>query len=645
MNTEFTLYESENVRKSTITKIMKNIFALLIDLLLFMTLFVPFIMREADIDDAPRLCHEYYTILFGIFFIISVQLNNIITGKRLFSSAATSKTRLFAIILFLYLILNTFFAFNPLPARKHLASFLCFLLIAQSFLDWLTFSPKNVRKACFMIAFVVFFQLILGTMQFNGIPDLKTHALVMEHVKPNENFLSNRICSFFWSLIPATNSKERVYANFNNPNFFAEFLVLTVPVIVLFLISKRKFMHVLLSFLFFVPTIIFLYYIRCRAAWLGLISSGSVIAATFGTAIEERKRPFFMIAISVIFITVFSIGYFAYFSYGSEISSDQNIEGRLKNWKIAYEIWLDNPVLGCGLGNYKLVSEKKILSSTNDKVHKIFSVARFFQVHNELLQILVEFGTIGIFIAFVLIFFWISEVFKNTSLSNPKKAGILWGIIGLITAAQFGFPFHIPGTMMFFLIIACLGIYDPNYFLASPDPSSQFRVSVIRILAFAMLSVLLVTIFFRAVHPVYIGAYYEKPTPFLMTKEHYKKAESVLFLADRYARYKGDLRTLLIKCFFINKKDFECTRVFELSKYEGIAVEALYYSAASYFLQNKILTSAYYLFEFSRFARDNKEIQGIINGIMPKIEVNPKVFEFLIDYFNFGLLFKIIRFL
>ncbi|MBF0543355.1 MAG: O-antigen ligase family protein [Candidatus Riflebacteria bacterium] len=621
-----------------------GILASLPDFLLLLTIFLPMIFRENEIDDYPRLCTEYYSLFFGMFFIISVQLQNFFSGRSLFSGASYSKTRIFVILFFVYLFFNSFMAFNPLPARKHLAAVLGFFLIAQSFLDWLEFSPKKLNRAIFFIGFAVAFQLGVGCFEYNGIPKpVDREYSSKDLISPVGGFFSTRAWGFICSIKPASGSKDKIYGTFNNQNFFAEFLILTVPLVVFSLFTQSRILYRLAIFLFLIPMQVFLYYINCRAAWIGLISAGVAVLLTFKSKLSNSRKSLFLLFCVISVSIALLASYFFIFSSPQKLAEDPNIEGRLSNWKVAFQLWLDHPIFGCGLGNYKLVSEDKVRSQVKSgKLPKIFSVARFFQVHNEVLQAFVEFGLIGGILIFLAFGLWTYETFHNQSLEEYKKIGLFWGIFGTVIAGQFGFPFHISSTVLFLLLFICIGISNSERKQIEPN-SDKKSIFVINFLSIILLVLVLGTTFFRSIYPVYLGGLYERPTPFLVEKHHYECAEKAIVLADRFIRYRGDLRIALLECFVHLGKFREAAILFELSKKEGLPINSFFWVATSYALLGRFFESAFYFCELMKFYDDQSKLAETVARVSPKLEFNfelPTIIENL-NYIGFLKLLRL----
>ncbi|MFC2079099.1 O-antigen ligase family protein [Candidatus Bipolaricaulota bacterium] len=133
------------------------------------------------------------------------------------------------------------------------------------------------------------------------------------------------------------------------------------------------------------------------------------------------------------------------------------------DWWVGWEMFVDSPVVGVGLGNYKLnfLAYKAEFLATPRGEDYNFHIARAAQAHNDYVQALAELGILGAlaiigFTAMLLISFWLR--IRRTKDENDRLALLLLacGIIPVFVHALVSFPAHLPASSLVF--IAILGI-------------------------------------------------------------------------------------------------------------------------------------------------------------------------------------------
>ncbi len=139
--------------------------------------------------------------------------------------------------------------------------------------------------------------------------------------------------------------------------------------------------------------------------------------------------------------------------------------GRTRSWDwwVGYEMFKDHPLLGVGLGNYKLnfiPYKAKFLATPQGKGYN-FYIARAAQAHNEYIQIIAELGVFGILgiiglIVTIAYSLWIT-LFRNRDEADRFDLLLLsGGVIAFLIHALVTFPAHLPASSLVFVTL--LGI-------------------------------------------------------------------------------------------------------------------------------------------------------------------------------------------
>lgn len=139
--------------------------------------------------------------------------------------------------------------------------------------------------------------------------------------------------------------------------------------------------------------------------------------------------------------------------------------GKVRSWDwwVGYEMFKDHPLLGVGLGNYKLnfIPYKAKFLSTPQGANYDFYIARAAQAHNEYVQVLAELGILGIMgviglIGMIAYSFW-TALSRNRDESDRFDLLLLTGgVIAFLVHGLVSFPAHLPASSLVFVTL--LGI-------------------------------------------------------------------------------------------------------------------------------------------------------------------------------------------
>jgi len=137
---------------------------------------------------------------------------------------------------------------------------------------------------------------------------------------------------------------------------------------------------------------------------------------------------------------------------------------RIAIWKFTTLMIRDNPLLGSGLGTFEyntLKYQAKFFEQGQNRTIYPYGFAQ--KAHNEYLQLWAELGIIGLSV-----FIWLMISYFNYGLKKLKSIkdeygqGIIIGLMGAVVAVLvdgiFGFPFHLPATIVLFWLVLGLTV-------------------------------------------------------------------------------------------------------------------------------------------------------------------------------------------
>ncbi len=286
-------------------------------------------------------------------------------------------------------------------------------------------------------------------------------------------FQYNGIDFSFWIL---NIGRQQVFGLFGNVNYFAEYLIVPLPIAVsLFFASRNKFKKILLliailamgaslivtfargSYLSFGVSLIFMFF-------LFLISRGK-------NFIKNNKKIFITILVVIIITTFLFVVPTPLNKSGTVISKiksrisvtqfarDYSIKRRITIWKFTGMMIKDHPLLGSGIGTYKyntLRYQAEFFAQGENR--SLYPHGFADKAHNEYLQLWAELGIIGlgIFIWLIISYFRFGlKILRK--IKDEYRQGIIIGLMGAIIAVLvdgiFGFPLHLPATIVLFWLV------------------------------------------------------------------------------------------------------------------------------------------------------------------------------------------------
>lgn len=220
-----------------------------------------------------------------------------------------------------------------------------------------------------------------------------------------------------------------VYASFRNPNYFAAYLVLVLPIPIFQYIKTRSWYYLLLvSLLYFC-----LLATNTRGSWIGFFFA-LVTLFYFSFKLKYQTRRLVVILVLLVIITIFFnivndgntrarlLSIFKDFRLVMQQSDGYENAGsqRILIWKYAIEFIKENPLLGTGIETFGLLTQEDFI----------------FKVHNEYLSIAQSSGIPSLLVYLA----WLGYVIKRgIDLVPEKKIALpfLASVIGYATQAFF----------------------------------------------------------------------------------------------------------------------------------------------------------------------------------------------------------------
>jgi len=253
-------------------------------------------------------------------------------------------------------------------------------------------------------------------------------------------------------------------STFGNKNMAAQPIILVLPLAGYLFFSKLNseksawLLATITSLL-----ISFLFYTTARAAWLAVSIEIILISAYIiinRKKIKEwcdwdrnkRNACIFGVLLTLLLVNLSSDGFTNFLSIATEttdsvvMSAQNSNSSRYQIWQTALNMIADSPLIGTGLGTYP--------HNLGTEGYATGIVVNFTRVHNDLLELAVELGLVGITIFLTMIISIIASVVSILKRTETETHYfyylLLVALIGSFVNLQFSFPYQMAVPLVLF---------------------------------------------------------------------------------------------------------------------------------------------------------------------------------------------------
>lgn len=296
----------------------------------------------------------------------------------------------------------------------------------------------------------------------------------------------NKVSSLFCHSIDATGAGCRLSGGFNNPNHFASYLVLVIPVIAYYLVNNKNLFFRIANFVLLINLIIFSFLNYSRFAWLSLGITFIIFIINLIQNYNIKLRSISKIAIGLTISISFFVSFVIFLlPFNSTVnnqlpyflSKPGSTETHHKLTNIAKDIIINNLpnsiYAGYGLGqsgpaaksDYVKVEELKIVKENVAIADKyLIYPVKIPITENWYLQLILNGGLIYFIIYCFIVFRPIKELFSN----NQLNFYLALSIFGIIFGNLFLHLWESSVTALYFSLITLI-IYQNKKTITSID--------------------------------------------------------------------------------------------------------------------------------------------------------------------------------
>ena len=396
-----------------------------------------FIFPSTDVLDI----NSWRLLMFSAINTISLAyifFNNDLSDSFLY--ALKSKIGISVAAFIVWGLSSYFYALNQNEVIIRSMTFVNFYVSFLTLYTFITFNKFKPITIAIFISLVVGCQLLLS---YNALYDIT-------RVRPYDFSFNN----FLVGVFPNRNITSAMY-------------LFQLPFVLYVFVSSKfkslKLFSAILSFLLL--NMVFL--MGSRTAYVILTAVCLAFFICFivlkNNELRSYFKIYFIVLIAALLFSTFSLGTKNDAFIANRVSTidftEESTNTRLRYYRHGSNQLFNNPLIGVGLGNWKIVSVEK-------EKDKIISYIVPYTMHNDFLEVASELGVIGLII-FILIFYF---ALKNSwNLFNRIKSDpiVLVGptmLMIYIIDSNLNFPFTRSSQLFYLSFVLALSLYYKKYY-------------------------------------------------------------------------------------------------------------------------------------------------------------------------------------
>jgi len=235
------------------------------------------------------------------------------------------------------------------------------------------------------------------------------------------------------------------FGPFVNRNHFAGCIGMIIPFALTMTVIARDHAKKAMYMLFTVIMAVALIFSLSRGGIASFIAALLVYAFIILNENYSMKR-----LIPLFFFLVILASYLTFLGVAPVIerfeTSGVTDEGRYLAWQGTLSAFADYPIFGSGLGTFGHIF----------KIYQPVTLAMYWDhAHNDYLELLLEFGIVGVIIASAFIFFIFKSIYKNNTFGHKlyRKAAFFASVSTIVFHSFIDFNLHILSNAILFSLI------------------------------------------------------------------------------------------------------------------------------------------------------------------------------------------------
>lgn len=302
----------------------------------------------------------------------------------------------------------------------------------------------------------------------------------------------------YYGLDPYFTEINEITSTIGQKNWISNYLAIIFPVIFSYFLLQREKKNKLIYYLLLSVLYATLMICQSRGIWISIsltliFAIYIIFKFKFYEIFEKNKK--WLIALFIIFLIITII-----YSTDNPLNKsvitvteraistfdekDPSVKTRLLIWGSTLDMIKDKPLLGSGIGTFKmnyLDYQADFLKKNPDYIK--FS-GKAAESHNEYLQMGAELGIVGlgIFLSILFVFYSLTLKYLKSKHNNQDRIiifGLLMGITSFLIHSLFTFPFHVPVLgSSFFILLGLTVVYISGFGFSKGDRKNIKRIKI-----------------------------------------------------------------------------------------------------------------------------------------------------------------------
>lgn len=285
--------------------------------------------------------------------------------------------------------------------------------------------------------------------------------------------------------------RQRIGSTLGNPSYVGDYLAVCIVLLIGLLVSTRSKLLKAVGCLYFPLAGFAILRTLSRGPWL-LVAFGAMSYLFIGGQWRRLRFPLnqrvLLIIPAVLLIIVIVLGFLVSTMADTQVVLERFREGiylqessvqlRFTVWEVTTRLWLQHFWLGAGLHQFRVLYLDELYNLLVTKRSQAYSsflfktnVVQADNAHNDYLQILAEWGVVGLALWSLIIATALGMALRNlrpeqhSCVSNHArwiKLSIVASVLSLLLDAAYAFPFQLPvTTVMAMVLLGCMmGLRD-----------------------------------------------------------------------------------------------------------------------------------------------------------------------------------------
>ena len=282
------------------------------------------------------------------------------------------------------------------------------------------------------------------------------------------------------------NDLNSLTSTIGQKNWISNYLSMIFPIAFFYFLLEQTKKNKIIYF--FLLSILYITLMICQSRGIWISISLTLIFAIytifkfkFYEIFKKNKKWLFLLLITFLVITVIystdnplnksaiTVPQRALSTFDEQ---DPSINTRLLMWKTTFEMIKEKPLLGSGIGNFKMNYLDYQAEFLKDNPYYVKYSGKAGEAHNEYLQMWAELGIfgLGIFLLIIFVFYNLVGKFLKEEKNNKERLmclGLFLGINCFLIHSLFTFPLHVStlGSAFFILLgltVGYMGEFDLN---------------------------------------------------------------------------------------------------------------------------------------------------------------------------------------